>query len=55
MEIINIVFTVVYTFEMMIKLIAEKSKYFKDGWNRFDFLIVIVAWLGMISSYFGGL
>ena len=51
MEIINIFFTVVYTVEMIIKLVAFKREYFTDGWNGFDFLIVIIAWIGLISFF----
>jgi hypothetical protein len=25
-----------------------KKGYFKDGWNIFDFVIVVMAWLGLI-------
>ena len=49
MEQINIGFTLIYTVEMLIKLFAFKSAYFKDGWNTFDFLIVLFAWIGLIS------
>lgn len=51
MEWVNIGFTVVYTIEMILKVIAFKSNYFQDGWNNFDFLIVIFAWIGGISKY----
>ena len=51
MEFVNIGFTIVYTIEMVIKLIAFKLSYFKDGWNNFDFLIVIFAWIGFLAHY----
>jgi len=38
---INLSFTVIFIFEAAIKLIAFKSAYFKDGWNIFDFAIVL--------------
>lgn len=50
MELINLVFTLIYTIEMFIKLIAFKKYYFNDGWNNFDFLIVLTAWIGLISG-----
>ena len=51
MEWVNIGFTVVYTVEMIIKLVAYKSNYYQDGWNNFDFLIVVFAWVGLISQF----
>lgn len=50
MEQINIAFTIVYTVEMVIKLIAFKRLYFKDNWNIFDFIIVIFAWIGFFAA-----
>uniref|UniRef100_UPI00398F61F7 voltage-dependent L-type calcium channel subunit alpha-1D n=1 Tax=Pristiophorus japonicus TaxID=55135 RepID=UPI00398F61F7 len=42
MDILNMVFTAVFTVEMVLKLIAFKPMgYFSDAWNVFDFLIVI--------------
>lgn len=55
MESVNIGFTIVYTVEMVIKLIAYKRNYFRDGWNNFDFLIVIFAWLGFVAKYVFGI
>jgi type IV secretory pathway TrbL component len=46
----NIVFTIFYTIEMVIKIIAFGKNYFKDGWNIFDFLIVIFAWIGFFAE-----
>ena len=50
MEWVNFGFTVVYTIEMFIKLVAYKASYYEDGWNNFDFLIVLFAWVGLISQ-----
>lgn len=47
---VNIAFTVVYTIEMIIKLVAFKRLYFKDNWNNFDFLIVAFAWIGFFAE-----
>uniref|UniRef100_A0A8C3RGY1 Voltage-dependent L-type calcium channel subunit alpha n=1 Tax=Cyanoderma ruficeps TaxID=181631 RepID=A0A8C3RGY1_9PASS len=42
MDIMNMVFTGVFTVEMVLKLIAFKPKhYFTDAWNTFDALIVV--------------
>ena len=40
-EIVNYVFTGIFTLEAIIKLIALKSMYFRDNWNIFDFTIVV--------------
>ncbi|XP_034143293.1 calcium channel, voltage-dependent, L type, alpha 1D subunit, a isoform X4 [Esox lucius] len=42
MDILNMIFTAVFTAEMVIKLIAFKPRhYFTDAWNTFDALIVV--------------
>uniref|UniRef100_A0A3Q4MAS3 Voltage-dependent L-type calcium channel subunit alpha n=1 Tax=Neolamprologus brichardi TaxID=32507 RepID=A0A3Q4MAS3_NEOBR len=42
MDILNMVFTAVFTVEMVLKLIAFKPRgYFGDAWNVFDALVVI--------------
>ncbi|XP_023810552.1 voltage-dependent L-type calcium channel subunit alpha-1D isoform X5 [Oryzias latipes] len=42
MDILNMVFTTVFTVEMFLKLIAFKPRhYFADAWNTFDALIVV--------------
>lgn len=46
----NLGFNIIYTIEAIVKLIAFDKDYFKDGWNNFDFIIVIAAWFGFISS-----
>ena len=51
MEIVNLAFTGIYLLEMIIKLIAYKKTYFMDGWNVFDFLIVIFALVGIFTYY----
>ena len=49
LEVLNYIFTFIYTFEFLIKLIAFKKDYFSDGWNNFDFAIVLIAWMGIIA------
>lgn len=51
MEWINIAFTIIYTIEMIIKMIAFAKQYFDDGWNVFDFLIVFFAWVGLFMEF----
>ena len=36
-------FNIIYTIETAIKLTAFGVDFFKDGWNSFDFVIVIAA------------
>ena len=44
---LNYCFTAIYTLEFLIKVIALKSAYFSEGWNVFDFLIVVSAAIGI--------
>lgn len=55
LETFNLGFNIIYTLEAIIKLIAFDKDYFKDGWNIFDFVIVISAWIGFISEKIEGL
>ncbi|XP_065603601.1 voltage-dependent L-type calcium channel subunit alpha-1S isoform X2 [Cyrtonyx montezumae] len=50
-DILNVAFTVLFTLEMFLKLMAFKAKgYFGDPWNVFDFLIVIGSIIDVILS-----
>ncbi|XP_072853564.2 voltage-dependent L-type calcium channel subunit alpha-1S isoform X1 [Pogona vitticeps] len=50
-DVLNVVFTILFTVEMIVKLIAFKAKgYFGDPWNVFDFLIVIGSIIDVILS-----
>ena len=55
LEQINLIFNIIYTIETVIKLIAFGKDFFKDGWNCFDFIIVLAAWLGFIAKNIDGL
>ena len=55
LETINLVFNIIYTIEFAIKFIPFGSSYFSDGWNNFDLIIVVSAWLGMIINSIEGL
>ena len=35
------------------KIVAQGLDYFKDSWNRFDFLIVFLTWIIIILAWFG--
>ncbi|XP_067095644.1 dihydropyridine-sensitive L-type skeletal muscle calcium channel subunit alpha-1-like isoform X1 [Osmerus mordax] len=48
---LNVIFTVLFTVEMVLKLMAFKARgYFGDPWNVFDFLIVIGSVVDVILS-----
>jgi hypothetical protein len=47
-EIINYVFSSIFVIEALIKLMAYKSRYFRDPWNIFDFFIVTSSVLFII-------
>lgn len=42
-ERINYVCTAIFIFEAIIKLLGLGKNYFKDGWNIFDFIIVVTS------------
>ncbi|XP_020560491.1 voltage-dependent L-type calcium channel subunit alpha-1D [Oryzias latipes] len=53
MDILNMIFTVVFTIEMIIKLLALRAHhYFIDPWNSFDALIVVGSVLDIAVSEF---
>ncbi|MEM7432887.1 MAG: ion transporter [Pseudomonadota bacterium] len=35
----------VFTIELLLKLYVYRLRFFKDGWNNFDFIIVTIAWV----------
>ncbi|KAM4645683.1 voltage-dependent L-type calcium channel subunit alpha-1S [Amazona ochrocephala] len=50
-DILNVAFTILFTLEMILKLMAFKVKgYFGDPWNVFDFLIVIGSIIDVILN-----
>ena len=47
-QIIEIIFVVIYAFEAIFKILGLGTKtYFRDPWNIFDFVIVIVSIIGL--------
>ena len=48
---LNYIFTGIYTFEMIIKLVALRRNYFNDNWNNFDFFIVLTAYVGLFLKF----
>ncbi|ODN01760.1 Sodium channel protein 60E, partial [Orchesella cincta] len=43
LESLNAFFIYVYTFEALVKLIGLGTYYFKNGWNVFDFVILMIS------------
>jgi len=50
LEQLNFIFTLIFTAEMAIKLIGYKMRYFKDSWNTFDMIIVILSLIGLVLT-----
>lgn len=59
LELCNLIFTVIFTIELIVKLFAFKKRYFDDGWNHFDFIVVcssnIFTIVGLFLSQTGPL
>lgn len=47
---LSIVFTALFAGEAFVKMVAYGAGYFKDGWNRFDFFIVMLGIFDAVSS-----
>jgi voltage-gated sodium channel len=47
----DLLFLTIFTIEVILKLIVDRSNYFKNGWNLFDF-IVVAASLAFMNSQF---
>merc|ERR1711871_793990 len=48
---INFAFAIIFTVEAVMKLIALRFRYFDDGWNVFDFVIVVATDIFIILKY----
>ena len=35
----------IFTIELLLKLTVYRTRFFRDGWNLFDFTIVTIAWI----------
>ena len=47
----NFLFGIIFTIEAAIKLIGlGVSQYFAENWNRFDFTLVVLSWLGQVFT-----
>uniref|UniRef100_A0AAR2KS06 Voltage-dependent L-type calcium channel subunit alpha n=1 Tax=Pygocentrus nattereri TaxID=42514 RepID=A0AAR2KS06_PYGNA len=55
MDILNMIFTTLFTIEMIIKLLALRPyHYFIDAWNSFDALIVVGSLVDIMIAEFNG-
>lgn len=50
LEIINYIFTAIFTLEAIFKLIPYGLLYFKSSWNVFDFIVVIGSLMDIILN-----
>lgn len=48
---INVVFICIFTGECLLKMISLRHYYFTNGWNVFDFIVVILSIIGMTRLY----
>ena len=52
--ILNVVFTLIFTVEMVLKLFAfGLSIYFSDSWCRFDCFVVVGSWADLVFTWLG--
>ena len=42
-EVVNYTFMIIFTIEAVVKIIAQRTLYFKDSWNLFDFTVVFLT------------
>jgi voltage-gated sodium channel type IV alpha len=54
LEFLNYVFGIIFNIEMILKLIGIGVHYFKNSWDKFDFVIVIGTDIGFLLSLFVG-
>lgn len=47
---IDFAFLLLFTGELVLKLYAYRMRFFRDGWNTFDFVIVAISWLPFIEA-----
>uniref|UniRef100_A0A7M4EA16 Sodium channel protein n=1 Tax=Crocodylus porosus TaxID=8502 RepID=A0A7M4EA16_CROPO len=50
LHIINMLFVAIFTGECIIKMVALRHYYFTNGWNIFDFVVVILSIVGTVLS-----
>lgn len=47
---IDFLFLLLFTCELFLKGYAYRLSFFKNGWNNFDFVIVLISWLPFIEG-----
>lgn len=53
LEVINYVFTGIFTMEALMRILGLGFKrYFKDGWNIFDIIIILGSYIGILIEAF---
>ncbi|XP_076763437.1 sodium voltage-gated channel paralytic isoform X22 [Xylocopa sonorina] len=50
LDYLNMIFIVIFTSECLMKIFALRYHYFKEPWNLFDFVVVILSILGLVLS-----
>jgi hypothetical protein len=51
LSVANYIFCTVFTIEAILKLYAlGPTEYFARNWNRFDFTIVVLSWVGIVAN-----
>ena len=53
LDIVNYVFTGMFTLELILKLIAFASDFWNEAWNIFDFIIVFCSYIDIVFSSLG--
>lgn len=46
LEMLNTIFIVIFSTECLLKIFALRYHYFKEPWNLFDFVVVILSIIG---------
>lgn len=49
-ESINTFFVVVFVIEAAMKIVAQKTEYFRDWWNRFDLVILLLSFMAYMPA-----
>ncbi|XP_073989252.1 sodium voltage-gated channel paralytic isoform X5 [Rhodnius prolixus] len=50
LDTLNMIFIVIFSSECLLKIFALRYHYFKEPWNLFDFVVVILSILGLVLS-----
>jgi len=52
LDAVNIAFLTIFTLECVIKIFGLRQYYFKEPWNVFDFVVVVVSLLSKLNRHF---